>query len=48
MTKKMVVVLEVGVGVFFLFFFMDDLVLNDMTLIFGVDINSSMSIETRT
>jgi hypothetical protein len=46
MTKKMIFVFGVGSFVFFFFFFMDELALNDMTLILGVDMNASMSIET--
>jgi hypothetical protein len=45
MTKKIFVF---GVGVFcffFFFFYMDDLTLNDITFILGVDMNASMYME---
>jgi hypothetical protein len=43
MTKKMVFVFGVGYFVLFFFFFLiDELTLNDMILILGVDINASM------
>jgi hypothetical protein len=43
MTKQMIFVLRVGS--FFFFFFMDDLTLNDVALILGVDMNADLSIE---
>jgi hypothetical protein len=45
-TKKTIFVFEVG---YFVFFFLDDLTLNNMTLILGVDIimNVSLSINAR-
>jgi hypothetical protein len=42
MTNKMVFVF----GVWDFYFFLDDLALKDMTLILGVDMNASVSIET--
>jgi hypothetical protein len=51
MTKNMVFVFRVWVFKFFFYyyyylFFMDDLELNDITLILNVDMNASVSIET--
>jgi len=43
MTKQMIFVIIVGS--FFFFFFMDDLTLNDVALILGVDMNADLSIE---
>jgi hypothetical protein len=46
MTKNIVFVF--GVGVFWFFFFLiDDLAFNDKTLILGVNMNASVSIETQ-
>jgi hypothetical protein len=44
MTNKMVFVF--GVWDFLFFIFLDDFALKDMTLILGVDMNASVSIET--
>jgi hypothetical protein len=44
MTRNMIFVFRVGF--FFFFFFMDDLALNDLTLILSTDINVDVSIET--
>jgi hypothetical protein len=49
MTKKMVFVSRVRFSSFFFSFFsfsMDDLALNDVILILGININANVSIET--
>jgi len=44
MTKQMIFVLRVG-SFFSFSFFMDDLTLNDVALILGIDMNADLSIE---
>jgi hypothetical protein len=52
MAENMIFVLDLGPFLIFLFFFfffglhMDNLTLNDMKLILGIDINANVSIET--
>jgi hypothetical protein len=45
MTKKMIFVSRVGSSLF-IYFFMNDLLLNDMTFVLSVDIDANVSIKT--